>query len=318
MWGVRIGVLRSDSLALITYRSQGCFEDMDLLLLFNCNMVNGHYTGIIRSGGDVLECKKVEKSKEFDFDSDMCERRNRGDMFGQDTRYKYVSISKERYDYLCSIEKKYYRVQKAVGMEPGVGLEDTSVDVDAGSAKKGFGRPSGRDKKEVPKDIPVISKGDSICTICQVDFDDTKSLKRHIDSYHLGQDNYVCTKCGRGLLTKTGMKIHTLTHVDPELAEEESGKIKCTQKVDGKPCTKTFSTKGSLKRHILNMHGKRKILKCIFCTKFTTHTKDNLKQHIVRCADNPDKPEFWCDICPAGPWCEQKYVKMHKQEEHRW
>ena len=30
----------------------------------------------------MLECKKVDKSEGFDFDDDMCERRNRGDMFG--------------------------------------------------------------------------------------------------------------------------------------------------------------------------------------------------------------------------------------------
>ena len=51
MWGVRIGVLRSDSLSLVTYRCQETFDNMDLLLLYNCNMVTGHYTGILRGGG---------------------------------------------------------------------------------------------------------------------------------------------------------------------------------------------------------------------------------------------------------------------------
>ena len=201
-------------------------------------------------------------------------------------------------------------------MHPGLELGDSTEQ--GGSAKQGFGRPSGRDKKEVPTDLQEISKGDSICKKCEVDFDDTKSLKRHINSYHLGQDNYVCNICGRGLLTKVGMKIHALSHVDPKLTEEQDGKIKCTHKDKGKECTKTFSTKGSLKRHIKNMHEKRTIIKCTFCHKFTTHTKDNIKQHIVRCPTNPNKPEFWCDLCPAGPWNEQKFVKTHKQEDHSW
>ena len=51
MWGVRIGVLRSDSLSLVTYRCQETFDKMDLLLLYNCNMDSGHYTGILRGGG---------------------------------------------------------------------------------------------------------------------------------------------------------------------------------------------------------------------------------------------------------------------------
>ena len=232
-------------------------------------------------------------------------------MFGQAMKaFKFVTISEERFDYLCEIERKYYKVQKTVGVDPGVGLEDSTAQ--GGSAKQGFERPSGRDKKEVPTDLQEISKGNSICKNCDVDFDDTKSPKRSMNSYHLGQDNYVCKICGRGLLTKVGMKMHALSHVDPKLTQE-GGKIKSTHKEKGKECTKTFSTKGSLKRHIKNMHGKGKIIKCTFCT---THTKDNLKQHIVRCPTNPNKPEFWCDLCPAGPWNKQKFVKTHKQEDH--
>ena len=48
----------------------------------------------------MLECKKVDKSEGFDFDDDMCERRNRGDLFGQDMKaLKFVTISKQRFDY---------------------------------------------------------------------------------------------------------------------------------------------------------------------------------------------------------------------------
>ena len=120
--------------------------------------------------GDVLECKKVDKSEGFDFDNDMCQRRNRGDMFGQDMKaFKFVTISKYRFDYLCEIEGKHYKVQKTVGVEPSVGLGDSTAQ--GGSAKQGFGRPSGRDKKEVPTDLQEISKGDSICKKCDVDFD---------------------------------------------------------------------------------------------------------------------------------------------------
>ena len=42
-----------------------------------------------------------------------------------------------------------------------------------------------------------------------------------MNSYNLGQDNYVCKICGRGLLTKVGMKMHALSHVDPKLTQED-------------------------------------------------------------------------------------------------
>ena len=58
----------------------------------------------------------------------MCERRNRGDMFGWDMKaFKFVTISKERFDYLCNIERKYYKVQKTVGVDPGVVLADSTA-----------------------------------------------------------------------------------------------------------------------------------------------------------------------------------------------
>ena len=41
----------------------------------------------------------------------MCQRRNRGDIFGQDMKaFKFVTISKERFDYLCEIERKYRKL----------------------------------------------------------------------------------------------------------------------------------------------------------------------------------------------------------------
>ena len=66
------------------------------------------------------------------------------------------------------------------------------------------------------------------------------------------------------------------------------------------------------------MHGKQPKLKCKYCKVFTTNTKDNLKQHLVRCPQIPDKPEFRCDLCNAGPWPEAKLIKYHKQEDHSW
>ena len=45
-WYVRIGVLRSDCLELITYRNKEGIDDQGFLLLFNFSIVVGHYTPI--------------------------------------------------------------------------------------------------------------------------------------------------------------------------------------------------------------------------------------------------------------------------------
>ena len=53
---------------------------------------------------------------------------------------KFVTISKQSFDSLCEIERKYYKVQKTVGVHPGLELGDSTAQ--GGSAKQGFGRPS--------------------------------------------------------------------------------------------------------------------------------------------------------------------------------
>ena len=96
----------------------------ELLLLYNCNMVNGHYTAIGRRDNIVCDCEKVQTSDGYDLEVDMMNRRGRGDMFGSEYEVgEMVTIPTNRYEYLCDIEKKYFEVQKVVG---GGGTMNTS------------------------------------------------------------------------------------------------------------------------------------------------------------------------------------------------
>ena len=47
-WSHRIGVVRSDCLDVITYRNKEGLDDQEVILLFNCNPVVGHYSAIVR------------------------------------------------------------------------------------------------------------------------------------------------------------------------------------------------------------------------------------------------------------------------------
>ena len=54
----------------------------------------------------------------------MMERRSRGDLFGREYEVgEMVTIPTHRYEYLCEIEKKYFEVQKVVGVEEGQGIQ---------------------------------------------------------------------------------------------------------------------------------------------------------------------------------------------------
>ena len=307
MWAVRIGVLRSDSLSLVTYRNNEDIMAQEILLLYNCNMINGHYTAIGRRDNIVCKCKKVEISDGYDLEVDMMERRSRGDMFGSEYEVgDMVTIPTHRYEYLCEIEKKYFEVQKLVGVEEGEGIKVHE------KKKSNIGRPKGRKEKELPKDVQEVQKGDTVCNKCNMDYLSTHGLKRHINAFHLGQLNYVCNICDKEFLTKEGIKMHMVTHGTKK-------EFTCTfVKPDKKVCGTRCSSLKSLKKHKKNIHGKQQKFKCNFCKVFITNTKDNLKQHHVRCPSNPDKPEYWCDLCTAGPWPVAKFIKYHKQEDHSW
>ena len=47
-WSHRFGVVRSDCLDVITYRNKEGLDDQEVILLFNCNPVVGHYSAIVR------------------------------------------------------------------------------------------------------------------------------------------------------------------------------------------------------------------------------------------------------------------------------
>ena len=174
------------------------------------------------------------------------------DMFGSDYEVgDMVTIPKHRYDYLCEIKKKYFEVQKLVSEGEGIQVPEKS--------NKKIGRPKG-----------------TICNTCNVDYLSTHGLKRHINAFHFGQLNYMCKIRDKEFLTKEGIKMQMATHGKKD--------FKCSLlKPNNKECGATCSSLKSLKNHQKNLHGKQPKLKCKHCKVFSTNTKDNLKQHVVRC-----------------------------------
>ena len=61
-WSCRIGVVRSNCLVVITYRNKEGLDDQEVILLFNCSPVMGHYSAILRYDASVMSVAKVEKS----------------------------------------------------------------------------------------------------------------------------------------------------------------------------------------------------------------------------------------------------------------
>lgn len=70
MWSVRIGVVRSDSLKLVSYRNNLEIQGQVMLLLYKCSMVGGHYSGILRFDATVMGVKSIEKSEGYEWAKD--------------------------------------------------------------------------------------------------------------------------------------------------------------------------------------------------------------------------------------------------------
>ena len=64
MWGCKISVLRADSLHSTTYRYEGSFHLVDIILMYNGNPVKGHYSPVGHCGKDlVFESNSIEYLK---------------------------------------------------------------------------------------------------------------------------------------------------------------------------------------------------------------------------------------------------------------
>lgn len=111
------------------------------------------------------------------------------------------------------------------------------------------------------------------CDKCEKDYSSKGSLKRHIDSVHLGIKRYKCPvkMCTYVFDNSTGLKHHLDRHNGVK-------KFKCTFD----KCTSSFISKAELKTH-LNRHTGTKKFKCTFynCeSSFVTSTA--LQDHLYR------------------------------------
>ena len=65
MWGVHISVLLGESCGEVRIRHNLEWPEVDFGLLFNCNMVTGHYSGVKRIHHFGVECKKINERHNY-------------------------------------------------------------------------------------------------------------------------------------------------------------------------------------------------------------------------------------------------------------
>ena len=207
-----------------------------------------------------------------------------------------IVVKKERFEELLKKEQMFDEMCKVIeagGAMPKRRRLSGSI---SGNQKKGEGEGDNVEvvekEKVVAKDIQEVKKGDTMCEVCEIEYPSSQALKGQVMKCHEGKYRYVCSICEKGYMVKESLTRH--------LAEHSGDKkvIKCP--IGG--CKSTFGLEKTKRRHIKIYHStdsdKLKFV-CEHCgDKFIS--KDNRKQHVVRCKKNPDKKSFRCDICGMG------------------
>lgn len=355
LWGCRISVVRSDSCKTIDYRHDGMSLDkVDFVLLFNCDIVMGHYNSTIRLDDLMTTASKLTRAKGFVERVDKRERVERGyddpkggkggepkggkgdggkkpgdggDGGGGGLGTDQVGVDKSRLEELEKFEARFKELEKE-RKELEKERENLKKKLEdekkkAAEAQKkaqgdddGFGGTkrlpvgsSSESERELPEETQRVKKNDKRCEVCQITFDNSAALKRHVSKYHKNKYRYKCGKCNRGFMNKLGYRYHQTQH-----QSGRKNRLDCV--FPG--CDKTFGSKRALNTHCNETHNPNpKLWKCRLCNK-NFDQKRYLDQHYIRCPQNQHKPEYFCEICGTGPFRTPGRVLQHKRAEHRW
>ena len=103
-----------------------------------------------------------------------------------------------------------------------------------------------------------------MCSYCDLCFTNNSDLNAHLMDFHGRFLPFVCTFCGKGYQTKTGLIFHMNNH--------EGRTYACPI------CSKTFSRMFAMKRHMKLVH---KVKSCPRCNMLLS--EDDYANHILSC-----------------------------------
>ena len=334
MLSLRISVVRSDSCRVVCYRHEDQpIESVEIVLLFNCNMINGHYSGMMKIRGNLLQSSgNYKESQGFSKDTDKEEQARIG---ANIEGFRIISVGR-----LAELEHKelIFDSMQHVWERAGYNIVTGEHEIPTSSARRarstkqipslddveetveipdGMIADSTEDEFVVAGEIQRFEQGVTVCKVCNKDYKTEYYLEHHIKKTHMNEYKYICTvpRCNSGFWSKEAFKNHELLH-------------KTGKKIDCPHCDKKFGMKKALNLHLKWKHwdkipgGTQPVeLKCAFEDKgcsYKTTKKSYLEAHEKRCKKNENRESFTCDICKSTKlhFYSPNELKRHMKLKH--